>query len=145
MNDSILIFNECHNKQLLLASVTIHAEYTIHTPTQLGHHYCRYFSFPSDQTKLGTDLAGFTYTIQLITVSKIFTTQFYMWFYILHMNLPDTQHLLDSPFFYQHLADHGFSFSLFFSSWGKALTSFTVVAVWFPGKLRKVIIFPPTR
>lgn len=118
MSDSILIFNECHNQQLLLASVTIHAEYTIHTPTQLDHHYCGYFSFPSDQTKLGTDLAGFAYTIQLITVSKIFTTQFYMWFYILHMNLPDTwvaQHLLASPVFCQHLADHGFSFFFFFS------------------------------
>lgn len=58
MNDSILIFNQCHNKQLLLASVTIHTEYIIHTPTQLGNHYCRYFSFHSDQTKLGTDVAG---------------------------------------------------------------------------------------
>lgn len=115
MNDSILIFNQCHNKQLLLASVTIHTEYIIHTPTQLGNHYCRYFSFHSDQTKLGTDVAGFKYTIQLITVSKIFTTQIYMWFYILHMNLPDTQHLRDSPFFYQHLADHGFSPPFFFS------------------------------
>ena len=46
MNDSILIFNECDNQQLLLASVNIHAENTVSTPTQADHHCYKYLVFP---------------------------------------------------------------------------------------------------
>lgn len=131
MNDSALIFNECDNQQLLLASVNIHADNTVQTPTQADHCCYRYLVFPLIKLNWAQTWQFLHILCNPNTFSKISTTQLCMQFYISYMNPLDTkviQHLLESLVFYQHLID---SFS---SLWRKVLISLIVVPVWYPGK-----------
>lgn len=57
MTGSILYFNECANQQLLLTSVTIHAEILNTNSTDRSSLLQTFQGVSSDQTKLATNLA----------------------------------------------------------------------------------------